>query len=546
MRKILNSIGIICFLNSIVLLQGCIKDKLSLDNLKDEWNPTFAIPLVNASLGVYEILANTDSSDIVVIDPVTGFIALVYSGEVVSFDARDIVGLQDQIGQDDITLSPSEFSTLTTTGSVSKTQNSTHVYLPTSVIQIDSLRLKSGTIQLNVNNSLNHSGTLKIRIPGMVKNGISFEQTIPISSSLPNNLQTINLQGYSVKMASGPGNYNEIPIEYILDLNYSIGQSGNGNISVERRFIGWEFDRIFGYFGQQIVSSAQDSIQLKIFNNSTDGYFELTNPSIKFNIINSFGFPIDLNINVLKSKNIETGVETNIALNNFPNPFAINYPSVSQIGGSASTPKKLDKSNSNLATLVTPTPKFFIFGITGQSNPNGLPAQNERNFMTDESKFVIETEIELPLEGFAFGFSVIDTLDFSFSENKEEIESLLIRINVDNGFPVDLRMQLVLLDQNYKPLDSLLNPLENLVLSGVVGPAGKVTQSSQKITDVSYDQSKVYNLLNAKYIIVRGTSNSFGASASNASNTISKIYDDYKINVRVGLKASVRPGGILN
>ncbi len=528
------------------LIQACVKDRLDLDKLKDEWNPTLAAPLVNATLGVYDILANTDSSEIVVIDPVTGFIALVYQGELVSFDAKDLVALPDQFGQDDISLTSAESTTLTSTGSVSKTQNTIHLYLPAPLIQIDSLRLKSGSISLNISNTLNHTGSLLIRIPGMVKNGIPFEVNVPINGTFSNNTQTINLQGYSIKMATGPGNYNEIPIEYILNLNYNSGQSTSGSISVERSFTSWEFNRMYGYVGQQIVSLAQDSIQLKIFNNATDGYFELTNPSVKFTVTNSFGFPIDINMDVLKSKNIATGVETDITLSNFPNPFAINHPSVSQIGSAEITNLKLDKSNSNLNILVNPTPKFFIFGITAHSNPNGDPPQTARNFMTDESKFVIGTEVELPLEGFAYGFSIIDTLDFTFSDNQEEIESLLIRINIENGFPVDLRMQLVFLDKDFQAVDSLLNLQENLIQSGIVGPAGKVTTSSKVITDVSYDQARVQNLFKAKYVIVRGTSNTFQASSSNSSNTISKIYDDYQLKVRVGLKASIRPGGLLN
>ena len=545
MRKMkLFSLIAFCLLTSMIILQGCVKDKLDLNKLKDDWNPTFAVPLVNASLSVKDILANAEN-DLIVVDP-TGLVTLVYEGELLSYDAKDLVNLPDQSFQDDLSLTSAEQATLISNGSVSKTENTTHLYNPITSIELDSIRLKAGSLRLTIDNNFNQIGNLTIRIPGFVKNGTVFQVVVPLTAPFSNNIQTINLSGYSIKMATGPGNFNEIPIQYILDLNYNSSQPTTGNISISRDLIGWQFDRLFGFFGQPVVSIDEDSLELNLFKNAAMGYFALTNPSIKLTIENSFGFPIDILIKKLESRNLQSGTVIPIALSNFPNPFEINAPSVSQLGTYATSILSIDKSNSNVDSLITSTPKVIIFGIEGKANPDGIPAADNRNFMTDRSNFKVSTKIDLPMEGFAYGLNLSDTMDFNFSENQEGLESVTFRINIKNGFPLDLRMQFVFLDQNMNRIDSLLTLNENLISSGIVGPAGKVVQPTVKITDVNFDQARVLRLQKAKYVIIRGETNTFGASASSSPTPVSKIYDDYKLDVRLGAKANVRPGSLLN
>jgi hypothetical protein len=522
-------------------LASCIKDRFDLNKLtSSEWNPTFAVPLINSKMGVYDILAASDSSELVVIDQ-SGLIALVYRGELISYEAKDIVALPNQEEVTQLTLNASQSTTLTTVGSVTVQENFNYAYLTTSSVYIDSLNLKNGTLDINIISDFRHSGSLTITMPTLKKNNLPFQATIPINfmGSVPVNLgQNFDITGYSLAMTNGN---NSIPINYSLTLTNS-GQplSPGENLTATMGLNGWEFSRIFGNFGQQIVSIDRDSINLNVFNNSSGGYFALVNPKLKLTVNNSFGFPVNIHFNTFESYNQITGVITPIALTTFPNPFAINYPALNQIGSTVSNNLLINKTNSNVDSLITPTPKFFIFGIEGRSNPVGPPVPPATNFMTDQSRFKIDMEVELPLEGFAYGFSIVDTLDFEFGENIEEVEKVLFRINVENGFPVDLRMQMVFLDQFLIPVDTMLSIYSNLVASGSVGANGKVSSPTTKITDVTYNRARIENLNKAKYVIVRGESNTLNASGANPSNPIIKLYDDYFFNVRVGMKVEGR------
>lgn len=515
-------------------LQSCLKDNFDFDKLTGtEWNPNIAVPLVYASMGVYDILAHTDSSDIFVIDPTTGFIALVYEGEIFSFDASQIVQMPDQSAPtQSISLTAGEITTLAT-GSVTTTSSSTYTYTSTSGVEIDSVQLKAGILKVDLTSDFPHSGSLTVTLPSFKKSGLVFVGTIPINynGSFVSASQSFDLTGYTADMTT-TGTPNQFPIQYTLTLNNSGNTTTTANkISITPSFNSFKFSKVFGDFGQQSVAVEKDSILIRIFNNAIDGTFQLVDPKIRFNISNSFGFPVILEIPTRKTINLNTGVEKQLTFNSsMIYPFKINGPTLSQLGQTVTTNLTIDKSNSNITELITPTPKYFVYEANAKIDPV-LPSG--RHFLTDSSLMKVYTEIELPLEGYAYGFTIADTLNFEFGENVQEVESVLLRINIKNGFPVNVKMQLVFLDENYNPLDSLFaKGFEEIMLPGQVDATGKVIAPTSKISDVVFDQARVPNLLNARHVVVKGEAESLEGTTGK----VVKIYDTYKLDVKLGLQ----------
>ena len=84
MNSLKSSIGKWIAVYALIFFASSCK-KLEFDKIaQTAWNPNLAIPLAYADFGVYDILARQDSTDLVVIDPSTGAIALVYKGEIAS------------------------------------------------------------------------------------------------------------------------------------------------------------------------------------------------------------------------------------------------------------------------------------------------------------------------------------------------------------------------------------------------------------------------------------------------------------------------------
>jgi hypothetical protein len=519
--------------------------KKELDGIKKQWNPTVAVPIIDTELDVYRIFAARDSSDLVVRDANTGSISLIYKGDFQSPYASELIKLPvDPVFETELRLTAPESGTLSGTGSIQKNQNFVFDYA--AEIEIDSIKLKTGVLSIRLINSFEFTGRIVVRMPGIVKNGTALEFSQPLSGQAFDITREVGIAGYTVQMSTSPSVNNKIPVELSLQLNYNGSASSlNRSLVVSLAMKNWNFERLHGYLGNMNFLTSKDSTLIRIFSNVTDGYFELTNPFIKLDFENSFGIPVGINISDLYSINLNTNTQTNILLSSFQNPFTIESPALLQLGSSITSTFYLDKTNSNMKSLLNSSPKYFVYGFNVNANPTGAQP-GARNFVTDKSRINIKTEVELPLEGFAYGFTITDTLDFELPvEDSEDINWVTFRLAFQNGFPVNVKMQTIFLDENYNPIDSLFSLNDNLISSGLTDALGKVTTPAKEIKEITVDKDRFSKLKRAKYIIIRGESNSLNASGANPNNPVVKIYSDYKLGVKLGIKVNSKPGNFL-
>lgn len=496
------------------------------------WNPNLAVPLAYGHFTVYDILAKTDSNDVVIIDPSTGAIALVYRGEIVSYQASDLVDLIDysaavSIGDPDYGIGTSASYSGTASG------NQTVVVNPSvnSGVELYTTTFKGGTLNIDVSTTLMHDVDITLSIPDLLEGGTTpFSRTITLNYAglIPQTAsQFIDLTGAVFDFTNGGGSFNEFDIQTNITIS-GTGQpvTGAESVDLQFNFSALEFEKCTGYFGQQSIAVDNDSILLKIFDNDPDGYFELVDPRIRFTVTNEMGFPAQINLSNLETIDASNG--NSFVLSGYPSQIDIAAPAV--MGGVTTTVLELNQSNTaNISTVITPTPKWFYFEATGTSNPNGNVGTN---FLIDTSVLRIDAEVEMPMEGLAYGFTVSDTIEFSFSENVDHIESLMFRISVDNGFPVELLGQAVILDSSKNVLFTLWDAPENVIESAPVDGNGRVTSSFKKISDVFLDESEINLIGQAAYIVIGGDAQSLNGT----SGQIVQLFEDYVIDLRVGMQ----------
>lgn len=192
----------------------------------------------------------------------------------------------------------------------------------------------------------------------------------------------------------------------------------------------------------------------------------------------------------------------------------------------------LTNANSNVFGIINNKPQQLVYKIDALSNPSGV---NATNFVIDTSKISLDMEVNLPMYGTAKDFSVQDTFDFKFA-NADKIETCMIRTSIVNGFPIDVQMQVYFTDENYNVLDSLLLPNQLVLAAASVNLTnGAVNNAQQKTTDIDLDATKIMHLNQTKKILVRAT-----ATTLNGGNTNIKIYDFYKLDVKLGAIAKMR------
>jgi hypothetical protein len=146
----------------------------------------------------------------------------------------------------------------------------------------------------------------------------------------------------------------------------------------------------------------------------------------------------------------------------------------------------------------------------------------------------MDMTLSLPLHGTASDFRIRDTLPFTYND-LDQVESMTIRLGVENWFPIEASAQIIFIDDNLNPLDSIFLPGTVLIPSGKIqANQDRVTVPGRSIVDETLDSSTLERISGATRIIVEAVAGTSG----NGSNDV-RIYHDYRMKFTVG--ARVKP-----
>jgi hypothetical protein len=519
------------------VIQSCVKDNFNLNKLsKTEWDPNIAVPLVYSSLSVKDLLIKNNATTSITVDD-SNFCTLVYKSSLLSIRADSLIQLPDQpFPTYSGSLTPAQITILSAAHTVTASYSQTVTFNTGSNNPlIDSVGFNNGNLNISLNSDFTYSGQLVITIPTAKKNGVPFSQTLPFTYSGTTPViaaASYNLAGYKVDMTMGGTTSNQFVVNYTMTLNGAGTALPTDQMTLNGSMGSLKFDKIFGYIGQlTLFPKGLDTIAITIFKNSLGtGSFSIANPSVKITILNSYGVPIQGNIPTLEGYNPPA---TNFPITGVPSPVPILSPNFSQIGQTLADSFSLDKSNSNIATVVNNDPKFLISNVTAMTNPGG---PTHTNFVLDSSHCKVNIEADLPLYGTASNFSLIDTAQLSMaSVNTNNIQWALFRIYTSNGFPMDVNVQAYFVDSLYKKLDSLIIPNQLILKSGVLNAAGMVIAPTVNIYNTTLTPQRLANLKTTKYMLIK----SVEATTNNGTTNV-KIYSTYKIDVKIGMEVKLK------
>lgn len=534
------SLKLLIFVVSLSLFWvSCIKDSFDFKKLgKSPWNPNLAVPLAHSTFTIYDIIKNVDRDSNIIVDN-NNFCTLVYRDRLFSLRADEIIQIPDQAFNYSLQLTPVEILTLTNTNTVTTVHSQTVSYASGST-QIDSINYKNLTLSVFHASGYPHGGTLVVDIPGAKKNGVSFSGTISLT---PNSSGTTNfdLSGYTFDMTLNGMTTNQFQIFYTVTFNNSGNPTPSSAVmNIQSAFNNNQFKLVYGYIGTQQITPDEDTVNVKIFKNSLGtGSFRLVDPYLEITFNNSFGIPIRSNFIFLKGYNPISNQIFDISSSpGIPNPLPINVPA--SIGQTASSGFVLNNANTSgfMSDMINEQPKYVIYKLNSLTN---IPAPTNRNWVLDESRFTVDMNLYLPLHGRAWDFMFQDTLDFQL-DRINEIDNILFRTYINNGFPIDILVQVYFVSQTgdtinptYNILDSLIVPNQLFMRSAQIDVnTGKVTAPTEKTTDVYADRAKLARITGANKLFIRA----FGASTNNG-NTNVKIYSDYKLTVKIGVQTQL-------
>ncbi len=550
-------IGALVLFSIVAFLSSCVKDYFELDKLaKGSWTPDLAVPLIHSELTLADMLPLHDSTVDVHVDN-DNFVTLIYTGRV--FKTTDLIDIPDQSFNQSLSIPQSYQDNFNNTVPVGSTLiippftvNGDYNFPGNADFKIDSVFLKQGFLNISVASQIQQDVTMDINISKLRDHsGNFFHATLPMNfaGNLPvtANSVPLDLTGYSLDMTGVSGtsyNHLDITVQATITKTSNNAISPSNTITVNCNLTDLDFSSIFGYLGQNLVTIPADTVDIGLFLHSLGaGELHILDSKLKLTVENSFGVPIGGHIGAFYGFHEVAGQHP---ITGIPNDsVTVGYPTYSNIGGKDTTVYYLTQaSGSNIADVINYTPSYILCDLNAISNPNNDPTI--KNFATDSSHFFIDIQVELPMHGTLKGFVLQDTSDFTFDQESDKMSSAMIRINMNNGFPMEGWVQVYMTDTNYNVLDSLIAPLEQIISAAPVGPDEKVDQANavRKIVDVYFDEAgifphhKMQTLKDVKKILVKGTLNTYNVNNTPSQNV--KIYSTYKLGVRVGIDAKLK------
>ncbi len=398
--------------------------------------------------------------------------------------------------------------------------------------QLHTLNLKAGAISYNINYGVRENAQLVITLPYVTKNGVPFSQTIPLNSDHVNTTKatgSFNLAGYSFDLTGGGAKVNYLPATIVANVISSgnpVPINATDSIKAVITIDQLAFSYIEGYLGTQALNIPKDSLDFSFFKNPLGASISLADPKLTLKLKSSVGIPINGDLSALS---VVAENNTVIPFTGITNPLVILSPS--SVGTTATTNIIIDKATTNVVQVLSSNPKRINYGMSGTLNPGGVTT----NFITDSSSISVSMDLDVPLYGSVSGFVIKDTIAFPV-EAFQNVLSASLRTNITSEYPIGAEVQMYFLDAGHAVMDSIFDKgYKEVVPPSIVDANGDLVSAAVQQADITVDAAKVEILKNAKYIVVASK-----LATSNNGATAAKFLSTYKMNVKLGITATVK------
>lgn len=530
-------------LAGLLSLPSCKKEYFETDRIKDATiTPEWAVPLINSTVTVPEVLDRFDDQDVITIDS-TGILALRYFSNIFSVSAESVITVPDQSQSQGFPLTPAHIVTLTGNNPVTIPTVTYAIALDLSNMspspELHRFDFKSGVLTFQVTSQHTYPTDVRIRIPGLTQGGNPYDQNIVgVTSSNPQTV-TVALAGWSLDLTQGSQGFNEI--EVLADLTIrpgGIGVAGN-TVDLNMSLTGPQYSLLLGDMKQQTFGVPASEVRIRFFENQQDGDIFWADPRVKAIFTNGIGADVRISAPQLDFQGASGTVALTGPLSN--NPVLGHDPIV---GNLFPTTLDLNRTNSNIVTVAATEPTKLLYEVSALTNPSG---GSNLNWIKDTSNIRLDMEVFLPFDGTAVDFAKGDTAEldiFPLEGDVQEIERVTFRLTIDNGFPADAKAQVYFHDSTLTdsiqgnetaPIDSLFPDARAVVFaSPTPDGSGRVDQNNKvrTVLDITVDRAKLERLEAGGFRAIRslGWIDTYNLGSQNV-----QIYSNYEMDLYLGV-----------
>jgi len=397
------------------------------------------------------------------------------------------------------------------------------------------------------------SGDLQIILKSTIADSIHFNYQLPSAtdaSGKPINITSILPPAASGQTSSYTVNYNLAGYTFDLtgpkkdtvntffnlliariDSNGKVESiSLNDSLYVSYAILNVVPEYINGYLGSDTLNYGPVTIPFSVFKNIKGGTLNLKNINVSLAVQNNIG--ANGRVIVHQAQGIHSATNSPVSLTgaminkNLNIPRAVDHPLTPTLSNFTLTP-----SNSNVLNFIDNLPDKLNYNLTVYVNPNGN-VSNYNDFVYYGSGMDISMNMNMPLSLIANRLELVDTIPFSLTSNSTTTNSAAIQSGVltliaNNGYPLQANVQIYFLDGSYNVMDSLLASASP-VAAGVLDNNCQVVSSTQSKISAPFDEAKLNRIKLAKYAYVKSY---FTTVPNSQCGNYVKIYSNYSLGI---------------
>ena len=275
----------------------------------------------------------------------------------------------------------------------------------TSGEKLETLELKSGNLEIEVDYEIEEAAKLYIELPYAKLGGNSFIDSIEIAGGPTLVNETFDLSGYSFDLSKEGQTVNAIEaiirgslVSSGTPINFDTANSVSADITMSII----QPLSIYGYFGSQSLKLDPETFDFDLGEAQIFEKISFAEPTITLGFHNTFGIPMEIS-------------SLDLDMTRDGNSASLDPSSVIPFQILSDTTSELILGNStNIAELINIWPNVVTTGFSGAVNPDTLN-DGKYNFALDTSKMDITLDLSIPLYANVGEFIIQDTIEITSS-----------------------------------------------------------------------------------------------------------------------------------
>jgi hypothetical protein len=497
----------------IISISGCIKKDKFGDPAIPIWKPDMAVPLVNSSLSLKDLISETkDGKTSLYTDP-DGLYILAYSDTASSDIAENIIVIPDQTMV--IPVFPASNTPTPLLLNFSFTNPNNNNFQGT----LTKAELKGGDLTLDMTTNNTSSFNVILTFPTILKksDGSVFSISKSTGGALNFSL-TGNLSQYDINF-----NANN-KVDFTIAINNMIGV---GTLAGTLNIKNIKYSVLRGSFSTIPLGSIAGSNKIDLFNNILTGTIYFEDPSISFDFQNYFGVPITTDLLYLRTLDKNSN-QTNVDAGDLEGTNLIQQAPT--VGSSATTNFQVNSANSTngggktaLKDILSTAPQYVEYAV------NPYISNSSVGFVKDDSRIKITGELKIPFYGSITNYALQDTFDIKF-DSLSYIEFMEFDIHTENKIPVELALQVYFVDSSnaWMRLDSFFVEGKPILKAPVVDNNGLLVSAGIDHLVSSFNKARLMNLNGTNKLIIKASLKTPNAPATNV-----KFFNSSNFHIKI-------------